>query len=279
MEKKSTKHIRTALSLNIIFTIVQVFGAIFTNSVALLSEVVRNIGDILSITVSYILEKRSQRRANQEFTYGYARYSILGSILSTFFLIFSSIIVLITTIPRFINPEVVDYEKMFVFALIGLILNGIGTFKTFYGKGINEQAVSLHLLEDLLTWIGVLIVSVIMRVWNVPILDPIVSVIITVFIFRKGLQHLDEAFSIFLEKTPKNISVEKVRKQIYSLANVKDILELHVWTLDGIKDYATIRVLVNKKTTYEEYEKLKEQIRAIFNTFSIEHSTIEITKK
>jgi len=276
MERKSAKHIRPALNLNILFIIIQVIGAIFTNSIALLTESIRGIGDILSISISYYLERRSQKRPKKEYTYGYARYSILGSLFSTFFLIVSSIVVILTVIPRFIEPEIVDYDKMFLFAILGLIVNGVGTFKTFRGKGINEQAVSLHLFEDLLSWLGVLIISIVIPIWNMPILDPILSMVITIFIFRKGLHHLDEAFNIFLEKAPDNLHIEELEEKIKSVDNVLAILNLHVWTLDGIKDCATLNVLI-EKVSVEKMNVAKEQIRKVFKDFHIEDTTIEIT--
>lgn len=279
MEKKSAKHIRSALMINIIFTIVEILGAIFTNSIALLTESIRNIGDVLSIAVAYFLERRSQKRPKKEYTYGYARYSILGSIFSTFFLIISSIVVIITIIPRFIEPENINHEGMFFFAILGLILNGIGTFKTFRGKGINEQAVSLHLFEDLLSWLGVLFISIVMPIWNVPILDPLLSLIITVFIFRKGLEHLEEAFNIFLEKVPKNISIDDLKEKIKMVNHVIDIVELHVWTLDGIKDCATLKVFIDNTISLSKMMDVKEKIRCVVKEFHIEDITIELMFK
>ncbi len=279
MEKKSVKHIKSTLILSLLFAIIELFGGAITNSISILTDSFRNFGDVISISVALLLEKYAQKRPNKRFTYGYARFSVVGSLVSTIFLIISSILALFIIIPRITKPETVNYEGMFLLATVGLIINGISTYSTSKAKGINEQAVSLHQLEDLFSWVGVLITSVVISIYDLPILDPILSILITLIVVRNAIGHIKIILNIFLEKVPDDIDLKEIEDNILKNKKIKEIQNFHVWSLDGIKDYASMNIIIDKSLTLKEAVKLKDEVKEKIHDFGVNYSTIEIKLK
>ena len=127
---KTEKNILVAFLLNLAFSIVELIGGIFTNSVAIISDALHDFGDSISIGVSYFLEKKSKKRPDSSYTYGYARYSTLGAVITNTILIIGSILVIINAVGRIINPVPINYNGMIIFAIFGVIVNGLAAYFT-----------------------------------------------------------------------------------------------------------------------------------------------------
>ena len=160
---KTEKNILIAFILNFAFSIFEFLGGIFTNSVAILSDAIHDIGDALSIGISYFLEKKSKKEPDEKYTYGYARYSVLGATITTAILMVGSVLVIINAIDRILNPVEINYNGMIIFAIFGVIVNFLAAYFTKEGNSINQRSVNLHMIEDVLGWIVVLIGALIMR--------------------------------------------------------------------------------------------------------------------
>ena len=270
--KKTEKNILIAFILNITFSIFEFLGGLFTNSVAILSDSLHDIGDATSIGISYFLEKKSKQKPNEKYTYGYLRYSILGAFITTTILAVGSTIVIIESIKRIINPVEVNYSGMIIFAIVGVIVNLIASIVTKEGDSLNQKSVNLHMFEDVLGWIVVLIGSILMKYTNITILDPIMSIGVALFIFVTSIRNLKEILDLFLEKTPKNIDINKLKKHLNEIKGIEDIHHVHVWSMDNINNYATLHIVTNSKKVKE----LKHKIREEMNEHGINHVTIEI---
>ena len=197
---RTEKNILIAFLLNLSFSIFELFGGIFTNSVSILSDSVHDLGDAISIGVSYFLERKSKKKANNQYTYGYVRYSVLGGVITTTILLVGSLLVIYNAIKRLINPVDINYSGMLLFAVIGVALNFLAAFVTRNGDSINQRSVNLHMLEDVLGWIVVLIGAIIMNFTNINIIDPIMSIGVSAFILFHSLENLKRVLDIFLEK-------------------------------------------------------------------------------
>ena len=182
MHKETSKNILFALILNFSFAVIELFGGFFTNSIAIITHSVRDFGDSISFVISYFLERLSTKRPNKEYTFGYQRYSLLGALITSLVLLSSSLFVIKKAIIRTFNPEEVNYNGMFIFAVIGLFINLIAALKTHSKKSIHSDAISIHLMEDVLTWSAVLISSILIFVFNMDIIDPILSILISIYI-------------------------------------------------------------------------------------------------
>jgi len=268
---KTEKNILIAFLLNLVFSIFEFFGGLFTNSVAILSDSVHDMGDAISIVLSYFFEKKSKKKADNKYTYGYIRYSVLGGVITTTILLVGSILVIVGAIQRLFNPVEVNYSGMIIFALFGVIMNFIAAYVTRKGDSINQRSVNLHMLEDVLGWIVVLIGAIIMNFTDISIIDPIMSICVSSYILFHSLKNLKVVLDLFLAKTPKDIDIDKIKKHLLKIKGVEDIHHIHIWSIDGYNNYATMHIV----TKVKDIKELKKEIREELEEHNICHSILE----
>ena len=268
---KTEKNILIAFILNLSFSIFEFFGGIFTGSVAIISDAVHDLGDATSIGVSYFLEKKSKKQPDDVYTYGYARFSVMGGIITTLILLCGSVLVVYNAIRRIINPVEINYNGMIIFAIVGALVNFIAAYFTKDGDSINQKAVNLHMLEDVLGWLVVLVGAIIMRFTDVKIIDPLMSMGVAVFIFINAFRNLKEVLDLFLEKIPNNISIEEIKHHIKEIDGVIDVHHIHIWSMDGQLNFATMHIVAN-----ENSHEIKDKIREELKEHGIGHATLEI---
>lgn len=268
---KSEKNILLAFILNLAFSIFEFIGGTLTNSVAIISDSIHDIGDALSIGISYILEKKSKKKPDDKYTYGYKRYSPIGSLITTTILIIGSILVIYNATKRIINPVNINYNGMIIFAVIGVIVNLFAAYFTSEGESLNQKAVNLHMLEDVLGWLVVLIGAIVMRFTDILIIDPILSILVALFIFINAIKNFKEVIDLFLEKTPNDIDINELKDHILKIKKVIDVHHIHVWSIDGYTNYATMHIITNGNG-----KKIKETIKDELKHHGISHVTIEL---
>ena len=268
---KTERNILIAFILNLAFSVFEFTGGIFTGSVAILSDAVHDIGDAASIGISYFLEKKSKRKPDENYTYGYARYSVTGSVITTLILLFGSAAVIYNAIGRIINPVEINYSGMIVFAVIGVAVNVCAAFFTREAGSMNQKAVNLHMLEDALGWIVVLIGAVVMHFTDFYIIDPIMSIGVAIFILVNAVRNLKEALDLFLEKTPHGISVNEIKEHIENIDGIIDVHHIHIWSMDGQHNFATMHIV-----TDGDSHKVKHLVREELRGHGISHATLEL---
>ena len=271
---KSDKKILFAFILNLLFSIFELVGGIFTASIAIISDSVHDFGDALSIGTSYFLEKKSKNKPDNKYTYGYLRFSVLGSVITTCILIIGSFIVVYSAIQRIINPVQINYDGMIIFGVVGVIVNFVAALLTHGGDSLNQKAVNLHMLEDVLGWVVVLIGAVVMKFTDFSIIDTILSIGVAIFILINSFKNLKYVIDIFLLKTPKNLDVEELKHHLLEIDGVLDVHHIHLWTLDGNNVYATLHVVYDEKVS-----GIKEKVREELKEHHIHHVTIELEKE
>ena len=259
-----------AFILNLAFSVFEFIGGIFTGSVAIISDAVHDLGDAASIGVAFFLEKKSKKQPDEKYTYGYSRYSVVGSLFTTLILLLGSILVVYNAVLRMITPNEVYYDGMIIFAVIGISVNLTAAILTRNGDSLNQKAVNLHVLEDVLGWIVVLVGAIIMRFTNFYILDPLMSIGVAIFILINALRTLKETLDIFLEKTPNGIRIDEIKAHICEIDGVLGVHHVHVWSMDGNNHYATMHV-VAKENTHEIKDKIREELKE----HGISHVTLE----
>ena len=271
---KTQRNILIAFLLNLGFSIFELIGGIFTGSVAILSDAVHDIGDAASIGASYFLERKSQKQPDETYTYGYARYSVIGSVITTLILLVGSIFVVYNAVQRILTPVPIDYNGMILFAVIGVVVNFLAAFFTHGGGSLNQKAVNLHMLEDVLGWLVVLIGAIVMRFTDFALLDPLLSIAVAVFIFVNAIKGLKEALDIFLEKAPHGVDVHEIEHHVSEIEGVLGVHHIHVWTMDGQSNYATMHVVANG-----DAHAIKHAIREELAEHGIGHVTLEFEAK
>lgn len=267
---KSEKNIFIAFILNVLFAAFEFIGGFLTGSITITSDAIHDLGDAASIGISYILEKKSKKGPDDKYTYGYARYSVIGSAITTVTLLFSSFIVISNAIQRIINPSQINYDGMIVIGFAGIIVNLTAAHFTHDGESLNQKAVNLHMLEDVLGWVAVLAGAIIMRFTDFVIIDPLMSVGVAVFIIVRCIKNLKIITDILLDKTPREIKISEIKESLMKIDGVKDVHHIHLRSLDGHCNCATLHIVTNS-----DMYRIKTAARGVLAELGITHSTIE----
>lgn len=268
---KTEKNILIAFLLNLSFSVFELFGGLITGSIAILSDSVHDIGDAMSIGLSYVLEKKSKKKPNNTYTYGYIRYSVIGSIITSTILLTGSIFVIYEAVKRLINPQELNYNGMIIISIIGVVVNTLAAMATKEGDSLNQKSVNLHMLEDVLGWIVVLIGAILIKFTNITYIDAILSIGVALFILRHAARNIKQVLDLFLEKTPENIDIEELKHHLKEIKGIIDIHHIHVRSIDGFNTFITLHAVVKK---YDS--EIKTQIKEELEEHGICHSTIEL---
>lgn len=272
--RRAEHNILAAFILNLVFSIYEFIGGAFTHSVAITSDAIHDIGDALSIGLSYILERKSHRGSDKHYTYGYIRYSLVGGLITATILFVGSLLVIVSAIGRIINPVEINYNGMIVLAVIGVIVNFLAAYFTREGDSLNQRSVNLHMLEDVLGWAVVLIGAIVMRFTDFSLIDPILSIFVACFILKETIKNLIAILDVLLEKTPHDLDLDELRQKLLDIKSIKDVHHLHAWSMDGYRNCATLHVVSDVKQS--GFAAIKAKVREVLEQANITHSTIEI---
>lgn len=272
---QNTDRIGVVFFLNFSFTIIEFIGGLLTNSTAIMADAVHDLGDTLSIGLAWLLSKISSKHPDDIFTYGYYRYTLLGALINGVVLIAGSIWVLSEAIPKLLAPEMPHAQGMFWLALLGISVNGFAAWKISKGQTQNERILNWHLLEDVLGWVSVFIVSIMLMFFDWPILDPILSIAFTLFILLNVAKNTRQTIKIFMQSVPDKEILEAIRNKLNSLEHVSAIHYLHLWSLDGERHVLTAHLEIDQMISATEQKHIKQKISHLLSDYSLAHTTIE----
>ena len=242
MGEKKDNSTRTAFFLNLTFTVLEVIGGVISGSIAILADSLHDFADSLALGLGWYFEEKSKEGSNDKYSYGYARFSLLGAMINAIALLLGSVFIVYKSITRILNPEMPDVYWMLGISILGVLLNGIGVWKLKSGKSMNKQVMTIHLLEDALGWVAVLIASIVLMFYNIPVLDPILAIIINITVLIFVMKKLVKALKIMLQKVPDNINYAELKQKILCLEKVSSVEHLHVWSLNEEKAVASIHL-------------------------------------
>ena len=272
--KKARDNLAFVFLLNLTFNIIVIIGGLATNSMAILADCIHDMSDTLSMAIAWILEHVAQKGATDKFSYGYQRFSILGAVITSSFVIVMAFFILSEAIPRLFSPEGVDAEGMLIIGIIGLVFKTISVWRLHGGETFNEKAIFYHLLGDIFEWIAILILSAILIFWqDVSYLDPFVSIAIAIWLIFNLGRTLYKSLEVLLQKTPDNFDVEGFKQQILDIDGVNALDDFHIWSLDGIDSVMTVKVDVDFG---KNVENIKKEIYNISNKYHVVDITIEL---
>ena len=276
MGKKNDNSIRTAFFLNLAFTILEITGGIISGSIAILADSLHDFADSLSLGAGWYFENKSKKRSNEKYSYGYARFSLLGAMINAVTLLLGSVYIIYESVNRIINPEMPDIYWMLGTSVLGIALNGIGVWKLKSGNSMNKQVMMIHLLEDALGWVAVLIGSIVMLFVKVPILDPLLAITINIAVLIFVISKLVKALKIMLQSVPDNVNVPELRQKLFCIDNVKNVSHLHVWSLNKEETVVSVHVEATGIKSLDEAKELKKKIKQVFDHLKTEHITIDL---
>ena len=271
----SSQRIGWAFFLNLCFTIIEFIGGILTNSTAIIADAVHDLGDSMSIGMAWVLHKLGQKHPNATFTYGYQRLSLVGALINAVILLGGSIWVLTTAIPRLWDPVMPHAEGMFGLAILGVAVNGFAAYKLSAGKTLNERVLNWHLLEDVLGWVAVLIVSIVLMFIELPILDPLLSIAFTLFILLNVVRALKDTLKLFVQAAPDDGMAKQIKHKLQNLTEVADVHHLHLWSLDGESHVCTVHLVLDAEYDVAHQRQLKAQIAELLKPHGLAHTTVE----
>ena len=270
-----SKNILLAFTLNFVFSIIEFIGAYLTNSVAIYSDALHDLGDSMALLLSYFAEKMSLKKPDHKYTFGYRRFSILSALLNGIILFSGSLYVIYESILRLKSPETVHPEGMLALAFLGITVNGFAAYRLSKNGGMNSKMVMLHLLEDILGWVGILIISIILFFKPWFILDSIMSLLIALIILKGVYKNILKTGQIFLQRFPDELEIDKVKSSIEGLDNVLNIHAIKGWSIDSDSFYLRFHIKLPTTSTIKEIDELKIKIKEILKNYKIFDSTIE----
>lgn len=270
------RRIGFAFFLNLAFTFIELAGGIWTNSMAVLSDALHDLGDCVALGLGWHFQRVSRRAGDEVYTFGYRRFSLLSALVMSLFLLGGGVVVLIKSVPRLFSPEPTDATGMLILAGIGIAANGFAALRMHGGRSLGERLVTWHLLEDVLSWAAVLVTALVMLFLDLPVLDPVLSIVITAFVFWNVGKRLRETLIILLQGVPAGITVEQIEDAIRSIPGVCDVHHVHVWSQDGEHHVLTGHVVMTEAGDLSRVAELRARAKAELKRFGIGHSTLEL---
>ena len=262
-----------AFFLNLSYAIVEfIAGGIFGSS-AVLADSVHDLGDAIAIGISALLETISNREEDRQYTLGYKRFSLLGAILTAVILMIGSVLVILENITKIVHPQPVNEEGVLWLGIIAVSINVLASLVVRKGKTKNESILSLHFLEDTLGWLAVILMAIILQFTDWYILDPLLSLVISIFILSKAIPRFWSALKIFLDAVPEGVDIKQVKNDLEQLDHVVSVNQLNLWTMDGLEKNAIVHVCLEE---IEHIEYCKESIRNLLKDYGFQNVTIEV---
>jgi len=269
-----TKHtVWLAFFLNLSYAIVEfIAGGIFGSS-AVLADSIHDLGDAIAIGISAFLETISNREEDSHYTLGYKRFSLLGALVTAVILMTGSVLVILGNITKLFYPQPVNDEGILWLGIIAVSINVLASLVVRKGKTKNESILSLHFLEDTLGWVAVILMAIVLRFTDWYILDPLLSLVISIFILSKAIPRFWSTLKIFLDAVPEGVDIKQVKSDLEQLDHVTSINQLNLWTMDGLEKNAIVHVCLKE---IEQMELCKESIRSKLKDCGFQNITIEI---
>ena len=271
----SAHALRLAFFVNLAFTIVEVIGGWWTGSIAVLTDAMHDAGDCLVLGTAWYLQRIAMKDRDTQYSYGYGRYSMLGGWLTSVVLIVGAIAMLVVSVPKLWEHSSPNSLGMIGIAVFGLAMNGFAAWKLHGGATLNERGAYLHLLEDVLGWAAVLIGGIVIHFFGWVIVDPILSIAISVYILFNAVGTLRKGTGILMQEIPPGIDQEAVHAKLMAIPHVADLHDQHTWTLDGSYIVHTVHVVVADVDLKSALE-VKAKARDALMDMGIHHATIEL---
>lgn len=272
--KKAGENLAFVFFMNLTFNIIVIIGALSTNSMAILADFIHDMADTISIAIAWVLEKVSQKDSSDKYSYGYQRFSILGAVIISVFVIIMAFVILSESVPRLFAPEGVDAGGMLLVSIVGIAFKSLSVYRLHRGETFNEKAIFFHQLGDVFEWITILVLSIVLIFWgDIPYLDALVSIGIAFWLIFNLGRNLYKSIEVLLQKTPDNFNVVEFKQSIEEIKGVNAIDDFHIWSLDGIDSVMTLKVDVDFG---ENVEEIKKEIYDISNRYHVVDITIEL---
>ena len=272
----STGNIGFVFFINLFFTVLEIVGGLWTNSAAILADALHDLGDTVSLGFSFLLEKISGKKRDQNFTYGYRRFSLLSACINGFILLGGSFLVLMMALPRLLAPQAVYAPGMVGLAGVGILFNGLAVWRLRKGHTMNEKVLTWHLIEDVFGWLTILFTGLFLLFYDLPILDPLLSIFFSLITLWNVFRLFKQTAMLFLQSVPGSIEVEQVEGKICEVLGVHSVHDTHIWSMDGEYNVLTTHVVLQADVSNARILEVKRNVHSVLREFPIQHCTVEM---
>ncbi|MDG1759757.1 MAG: cation diffusion facilitator family transporter [Flavobacteriaceae bacterium] len=278
--KNDTKgrNLVVSIFLNIIITASQVVGGFWSGSLALLSDALHNFSDVLSLIISYIAVKLSRNKASYGKTFGYKRAEIIAAFINASSLVIVAIFLIIEAYKRFISPVEVAADLVIWFSLLGIVANGFSVLllKKDANDNMNMKSAYIHLFSDMLASVAVLIGGLLMRYFSLFWIDPLLTLIIALYLVYMGYDLIVDATRILMLFTPSYINLKALQADVSDISPVKNLHHLHVWQLNEVEVHLEAHIEFYKNLNLKEFDTVLVQIESLLlDKYGINHVTLQ----
>lgn len=276
---KEGRNLFITIILNFIISLAELIGGIFSNSLSLISDALHNFSDGLAMLISYVALKVSKRDPNSNKTFGYQRIQILAALFNAVSLIVICIYLLYAAYHRFLNPEEVKSMPMLIVASIGLVANLLGVLllKGHSKDNLNIKSAYLHLIGDTFSSVAVIIGGILIYFYEIYWVDPLITVLISLYIIKETISILLETYRILMQSAPKGTDVLKITKDIQQIEKVKDVHHVHVWSLSDKETHFEAHINLEQDLKTSECEQIIENIEHLLHeNHHINHVTLQM---
>ncbi len=277
VEDTSGTRLLITLALNLIIPIIQIIAGIFAHSMALISDATHNFSDFMAVLISYIAYRIGKKGATAQNTFGYRRAEIMAALINVIILAGACIFILYGAFQRFLSPEIVSGKIVIWAALVGIVGNGFSAWLLFQDSkdNLNIRGAFLHMLGDFLTSVVVLVSGIVLLFKSWYWLDPLLSVLIAIFILKNCWTILKSSTMILMNATPDNIKLNDISTHLLKIEEVKSVHYLHAWPVSSSGISFSCHLVVSDQLV-SKTEKLSECIRdSIFHKFGIDHAVLQ----
>ena len=269
----SSDNLKVAFFLNFGFTILEIIGGFWTNSIAILTDAVHDLGDSISLGLAWYFDKLSHRERTPRHTFGYRRFRLLGGLITGVMLLLGIGFVLYHAFGRLADPQEVRAPGMLALAVLGVIFNGAAVLRVKSGTSLTEKLVSWHLIEDTLGWVAVLIGAGVMMIWDVPVVDPILSIGISLIVLWNVGRNLKKVFSVMLQAAPDSFHAETFGADVLAIDGIESVHHIHCWSIDGESHVLSAHIVL--KDSEVDPAEIKSKVRDLVDSHDFEHITLE----
>ena len=272
------KNLLTATFLNLVITIVEIAGGLLSGSLALLSDALHNLSDTFATFIAYLATLIGKREANHKKTYGYKRLEILAALINAVILIVMSVFLIREAWFRLQDPAPINSMIMLVVGMIGLLANlyAVLILRKDAGKSINVKAAYVHLIGDSLSSVAVIIGSVVIRIFKIEWIDPLITVLISLYIIRSGFVILKQSVNILMQSAPDHLDLAQIKQRVEQEQQVLNIHHIHAWMLTDREVHMEAHVELNSDLKLSQVKEIQEKIeKSLRKEFGIIHLTLQ----
>lgn len=267
--------LRTAFFINLVFSAVEVAGGLWTGSVAVLTDAVHDAGDCLVLGAAWYLQALATKERDERYSYGYGRYSMLGGWLTSLVLIVGALFMFVVSVPRLWEPVLPNATGMVALAIFGVAMNGYAAWRLHRGSSLNERGAFLHLLEDVLGWVAVLLGAMVIHYTGWAFIDPLLSIAIGIYILVNATATLRKGTGILMQQVPPDLDMARVEEVLLAIPDVVGVHDRHAWSLDGNSTVLTVHLVLGEHTM-QRAMNTKQEARKKLAELGIQHVTIEL---